>query len=788
MLTWTEPVQYPVSPELAQAVGGHPLVAQTLARRGLGEPAAALGFLDPAFYQPCSALELPDMDVALDRLLYAIQREETICVWGDFDVDGQTATTLLVSALRQVGGRVVYHIPVRASESHGISLQVLHRLIAQESPSLILTCDTGVSAHQAVAYANQCRVEVVITDHHELPAELPPALAVVNPRRLLRPGLPGHPLETLPGVGVAYKLVEALYERLARAEDLEQFLDLVALGIVADVAGLTGDTRYLLQRGLKVLQRAERLGLQIMMGLADLKPARCSEEHIGYLLGPRLNALGRLGDANSVVELLTTQDQERARQLAVELEGLNARRQLLTSQVYHSALALLEQDPGLLDYAALVLAHPAWPAGVIGIVASRLVERFRKPVVLVAAPPGEVGRASARSVDGLDITAAIASQAPLLEGFGGHSMAAGFAIQPEKIPEFRQGIARYVDGLGERPPATLIINDYLPLHELSLDLAAELERLAPYGAGNPPLVLASRAVRLQSYAPFGRNQEHLSVTVEDGLGRSQRLLWWQAGDELLKSETLEKLSAPDYIFDLAYTLRTSTYRGQRDLQVEWVDYRPSQPGIAAQLRPRIQVVDYRQQEHPMPVLSRLLSTEENLQVWAEGEALQKLSQAGLPGAGKFCARHELSPGRGLVIWTAPPSRGVMQEALERVSPQQVWLFSIDPHLDQPEAFITRLAGLVKFALQRQTGRVELERLAAAMAHRQGAVRKGLEWLEARGDIEINGEENNQVKLSAGDRRIQPELELVAQELDLLLEETAAFRAYFDRAEPEFMLS
>lgn len=784
MRTWIDPTHIPVSPELSQAVGGHPLVAQALVRRGLNEPQAALGFLNPDLYHPASPFELPDMDVAVDRLLRAIQGEETICVWGDFDVDGQTSTTLLVSALRQVGAQVVFHIPVRAIESHGIGVPILQQIIEKESPSLMLTCDTGVSAHAAVEYASQRGVEVVITDHHELPAELPPALAVVNPRRVLA----GHPLSTLPGVGVAYKLVEALYESLGCAAELDQFLDLVALGIVADVAELRGDTRYLLQRGLKVLRQGERLGLQVMMDLAELKPERLSEEHIGFVLGPRLNALGRLGDANPVVELLTTHDQGRARQLAVELEGLNARRQLLTSQVFHSALSLLEQDPDLLGDAALVLAHPAWPAGVIGIVASRLVERLQKPVVLVAAPPGELGRASARSVEGVDITAAIASQALLLEGFGGHRMAAGFAIQPDRIPEFRKGLSRHIEQLGELPAASLVIDDYVRLDELSLDMAIELERLAPYGAGNPPLVLASRGVHLQSCAPFGRNREHLSVTVEDEQGASQQFTWWQAGDEFLDSDILERLNSPGCTIDLAYTIRSSTYRGQLELQLVWLDFRPNQPDRQAlHTRPRLEVVDYRKQEHPVAVLSRLLIEEEDLQVWVEGDAIRKLSQVGLPGGRLFHPRHELKPGKGLVIWTAPPSRWVLKETLEQVNPQRVWLFCVDPYLDHPEEFLKRLAGLAKYALQRQGGQVELEKLAAAMAHRQITVRKGLEWLEAKGEIRVESVDNQQVKLSIGDRQSHPQLEQVFLELNLLLEETAAFRTYFYRAESDFML-
>ncbi|MCZ7543431.1 MAG: single-stranded-DNA-specific exonuclease RecJ [Anaerolineae bacterium] len=496
MSLWIDPEAVTVTEALRAAVGGHPLVTEALARRGLTDVDAARAFLDPAYYTPASPFELPDMEPAVARVAGAIDQGERIAVWGDFDVDGQTATTLLVTALRDLGADVTYHIPVREKEGHGVNIPVLRRLI-DEGVRMVLTCDTGVAAHAAVDFAAARGVDVVITDHHDLPPALPDAHAVVNPARLPA----GHALRTLPGVGVAYKLAEALYSRAGRAGDVAQHLDLVALGIVVDVALQTGDTRYLLQRGIEALRRTERPGLLEMMKLADISPAYLTESDIAFGLGPRLNALGRLGDAGVAVEFLTTGDLERARILAAELEGLNARRRMLSDQVYEGALVQIERDPALQADAALVLAHPGWDAGVLGIVASRLVERFHKPAVLIKAPPDGLGRGSARSVEGCDITAAIAAHAAMLAGFGGHPMAAGLSIEPARIDAFRRALSRTVraqcDALAAEP--ALRIDAYLPLSELSLDLARALRRLAPFGAGNPPLTLASRDLALSSY-------------------------------------------------------------------------------------------------------------------------------------------------------------------------------------------------------------------------------------------------------------------------------------------------
>ena len=261
---------------------------------------------------------------AADRLYRAVTRGEKIIVWGDFDADGQTATTLLVSLLRDLQADVAFYIPQRLTESHGIKLEPLKRQLEQHG-NVLLTCDTGIAEHEAIAFAKSQGVTVLVTDHHDLPDELPPADALINPKRL--PST--HPLRSLPGVGVAFKLAQHLWQLAGEPDRADEYLDLVALGIVADVAELTADTRYLLQRGLDRLRHTQRLGLQAILTLAKIDAANFSAEHIGFGLGPRLNALGRLGDANLAVELLTTTNLTRARILASQLEGLNNQRKSL---------------------------------------------------------------------------------------------------------------------------------------------------------------------------------------------------------------------------------------------------------------------------------------------------------------------------------------------------------------------------------------------------------------------------------------------------------------------------
>ena len=782
MTTWIEPQPITLPSGFQNAIGGSPIVANRLVLNGYTQLEPAFAFLDPALYQPASASELPDLDRAADRLHHAIAQGLRICVWGDFDVDGQTATTLLVDVLRDLGARVSHHIPVRAVESHGISLPVL-KSVLQNGLDLLLTCDTGISAHAAIDYAQSSGVEVIVTDHHQLGPSLPPALAVVNPQRLPE----GHPLHSLPGVGVAYQLARRLYELAGRPEAAARQLDLVALGIVADVAHLAGDTRYLLQLGLQALRQSERLGLQSLYARAEINPAHLTEEHIGFVVAPRLNALGRLDDANRIVEFLTTADLSHARQEANYLEQLNNQRKLLTSQVYQGALTQIEQDPGLLDFACLVLNNPAWPAGVVGIVASRLVERFGKPVILVCSPPGQPARGSARSIAGLDITAAIRAQADLLAGFGGHSMAAGLSLQPdpalgdlnEQIGIFRRRLSETILTMtgGQLPQKSLSLDAYLSLADLNLELVSDLNRLAPFGPGNPAPVLACRSLTLLNHAALGREQEHRQLTVQAEGGLPQRVIWWNGASEPL----------PDGLFDLAFTVRSSNFRGQPELQLEWVDFRLQQPA-GPEISPlrRIAIHDLRRQSRIQPLLAELMGeTRASSLVWAEGPLA-----AGLEARDRF----HLEPAISLIIAGIPPGPEELQAALEQVQPEQVVLLGADPGLDDLLPFMQRLLGLVKYALNQRSGQASSDQLAGAMAHRPAAVLAGLELARQRGQIDFAELSGGLLQLQPGPGSSEPPSHPIENPQDAaqlrlqsILDETRAYRSYYLRADPQAII-
>jgi single-stranded-DNA-specific exonuclease len=762
---WLEPHQGEVPPELANYIGGHPLVSQVLFTRGISTIAAARGFLYADEYRPSQPSEIPGLKKAVELIQEAIAHGKKIGVWGDFDVDGQTSTTILVSALKEMGGEVSYHIPVRSAESHGISLPALEKFLAQ-GVDLIVTCDTGITAHDAVDYARQQHIPVIITDHHDLPEALPNAEVIVNPKLLPQ----DHPLSSLPGSGVAYEVAEELWHSSGEEDRAANYLDILALGIVADIALLRGDTRYLLQRGLKSLRDTRRKGLLAMMELTELNQENITEEHIGFVLAPRMNAIGRLDDANSMVELLTTEDMGRARILALELEGMNAQRKLLSDQVYQAAQSQLSADPGLLDEPVLILSHASWPAGVIGLVASKLVEQYHRPVILLSAPVGEAARGSARSIEGINITTAIAANRSMLQGFGGHPMAAGLAIDPDRIPEFRRALSRTVRAMGIaiQKEIDLQIDGYLTLPQLSLGLVEDFERLAPFGAGNPHLVFATRDLRLTGYAAVGRSGEHMQLTIEDELGHTQSSIWWQgAGFQL-----------PESKFDLAYSVRASTYRGQPGVQVEWIDYRNcEQDQLVKLVERRVEVIDMRTVADPIKQLG-LISASNQLLIWGEAGA----------GSQMQCLdRFSVQPAENLVIWTIPPGPFEVRSVLEVVKPVRVYLFADDPGMDDPDSFLRQLAGIVKNRLKKFGGIISLNALAAATAQHTQTILAGLDWLMEQGSVKILLVRDDEIRLGEVNEKTLPNSAERSNRLSALLAESAAYRRYYCTADKDSLV-
>jgi single-stranded-DNA-specific exonuclease len=508
--TWTmRPCPRSEVRKLVTALGVGEATAGVLVRRGYGDPETARAFLaaEAPGHDP---FLLGDVEVACARIRRTIEAGGRICVHGDYDVDGICATALAVTALRGLGADVQWHLPSRFEEGYGISRETLTRL-SQENCSLVLTVDCGITAVEEVAEATAAGLDVVVTDHHR-PGETLPDCPVVA----TRPS--DYPFPELCGTGVVFKLLEAL-----GAEGLDRHLDLVALATVADVVPLLDENRALVAAGMRRLERTSQPGLRALMRVAGVDPAAVDTGAIAFRLAPRINAAGRLGHPGAALELLLTEDEAEAGQLAGELETLNRDRQAVEERILRDAIRQVEEWPEpkrrRLGY---VIAGEDWHRGVIGIVASRLVERFHRPVVLIAgAEPGEDWVGSGRSVSAFDLHGALGACSQLLGRWGGHRAAAGLSIAPGNVEAFAEAFAEHAAGVlspeGLRPvtPVDAVVRG----SELTLGLCEELERLAPFGLGNPNVTLLAVGAELSDLAAVGEGK-HLRLAVTAAGARS----------------------------------------------------------------------------------------------------------------------------------------------------------------------------------------------------------------------------------------------------------------------------
>ena len=764
---WVEPKPVDSSPELLRAFGKEPIIAQALTSRGIHSLDQANIFFDPSKYHPTSPEAFPDLARAVERIQKAIRSDQTIGIWGDFDVDGQTATALLVTCLKMIGAKVEFHIPIRAEESHGINPVGLKAFL-KKGINLLVSCDTGISAIDAIELAHQQEVDVIITDHHSLPELLPPAFAIINPNQLPA----DHNFRFLSGVGTAYQLAKALLENTGYSNEIAPLLDLVALGTVADLAYLNGENRYLVQSGLIQLRKNLRTGLKELLGLNEVNPALLSEEHISFIIAPRLNAIGRLDDANPMVDFLTTTDKKVAQKIAFELEDWNFKRKLAVDQVYQAAIQQFEKDPFLLKVPILLLAQKNWPAGVIGIVASRLVNQFYKPVIILSIDEKGVAHGSARSIEGVDINHLISTQKDFLITFGGHPMAAGLAIKADLISQFKINIEQTILQLfpDRKIQPEIKIDGSLPLTSINLELAELIEKLAPFGPGNPPVILASRNLELISHSVVGKDQQHLKVRVLDQAGISKEVLWWQGNGSPL----------PQGRFDLAFTIRASNFQGKRDIQMEWIAFRETVDdsiNIVNQVPYKIE--DHRREDGDTALKLLLAIGDQKPIYWGENIILPIIPMVD---------RTQLSSGNLLVVVTIPPRREILKAAFDIVKPREVVLFGLNPQSDQPNEILKNLMGFIHFAINHKDGVLNEGSIAARTSQPLVAVETGIRLIAAQGDITILSSKIPLIKIGRGGQFDQEKVEKYNRDLQIILTENIAYRQHYLIADPNNLLS
>lgn len=555
----------PLQGKLSRELGLSPAVAQILINRGIRDREQGNLFLSPRLDHLPPPREMKDMDAAVERIVRALERKEKLAIYGDYDVDGVTATSLLLLFFQELGVQAEFYIPDRAREGYGLRGETITRF-RERGITLVITVDCGISDREALELARANGVDVIVTDHHEPPEQLPPACALLNPKRAGDP----FPFKGLAGVGIALYLAMGVRTRLresggwgdGREPNLRSYLDLVALGTIADVAPMEGVNRILVKFGLEEMGRRDaRPGIRALKEVSGVAEGPVDASQVAFRLGPRLNAAGRLGRGDIGVHLLTAQQIGEARPLAHQLDRENTRRQQLEEELLRDVEVMIAAQPELLAGKSLVLGREGWPVGLLGLAASRLVEAYYRPTVLISFE-GDRGRGSARSIPSFHLYQGIKGCAPMLEGFGGHAMAAGLALCKENLEGFRRRFEEIASPLTEADltPA-LHLDARLGLPDLSEALILELHRLAPFGPGNPEPLFEARGLQVVESRLLGNSRSHLRLKLhQDGLlreaiGFGLGHLFVRHGDRV----------------DLAFEATINEWQGRRTVQLRLRD-------------------------------------------------------------------------------------------------------------------------------------------------------------------------------------------------------------------------
>lgn len=538
--------------KLVKKRGLDAIAAKLLAERGIDTEAALDQFLTADLANLHDPFLLHDMEKAVLRIRQAIEQGEQILVYGDYDADGMTSASIVKEALEMIGAEVQVYLPNRFTDGYGPNLSIYKYFIEQQAISLIVTVDNGVAGHEAVAYAQEQGVDVIVTDHHSMPDELPDAFAIVHPEHAEAQ----YPFKHLAGCGVAFKLACALLDTIPT-----EFLDLVAIGTIADMVSLTDENRIMVKVGLEILKETERLGLQELLQLSDIAPETISEETVGFTIAPQLNALGRLDDPNPAIELLTGFDDEEAQAIASEIKAKNEERKELVQTIYEEAMSMVD-----LSKPVQVLAKEGWHPGVLGIVAGRILESISQTIIVLNIENGSA-KGSARSLEVVNIFDALKEHRAIFTAFGGHAGAAGMTLPVENLATLSEILCQYIEdqAIDTSVKNNLIIDEELHLADLSLDTVKSLERLAPFGMDHKQPIFWLKDFQTVQARTMGQNNAHLKLKVSQE-GASFDLVAFNQGALVQEFQQAQGL-------ELAVTLSVNVWNGQTSLQLMLVDAR-----------------------------------------------------------------------------------------------------------------------------------------------------------------------------------------------------------------------
>ena len=685
------------------------LIKRLLHSRGITSDEDIKEFLNPLEMKLTHPKAFCDMEKCVERLSSAIDNGEKIVIHGDFDADGVTSTSLLYRTFKHLGADVNYFIPDREKEGHGFDTKALVQIMTKVKPKVIISCDCGISDVDAVNFLNSFKIDVIITDHHEAPEVLPKAYGIINPKapNSLDENLSAkqiNSLASLAGVGVAFKVAQALLEKYNKLEFIYEILPYVAVGTVADIVPLIGENRYFVTKGLELISNGKHWGLSRLLESAGYK-GQITSEQIAFGIAPRINASGRLDTVDAAIKVLISDNKQEIEMAIQTLNEFNKIRQELCQNIFAEADEMVKAEGN--RNPAIVLFNKEWHIGIIGIVASMLVEKYYKPTFLMTySDETKQFRCSARSVEGINLYDAISANAELFDGFGGHAMAAGLAFSEEKssFETVKSALCKTVKEMSQGKDLKPFINIDLELmpDDITLDLVEQISQLEPFGACNPSPVFALKNLQIKEKRLMGENKNHLRLTCQAGTSEFNCIRWKDGDISLVKGDTL----------DLAFHPQKNEFNGVTSIQLIIDDIhspflKEEETSVTQKL------YDHRKKTDILPQVNDYVkNSKQNILIFAESKSiLDKLKPFGELFA-RTITRDNLRPCDSLMFFDYPADRETFDSILNHTNPLALHFMNYDIKNMDEEEFLKTVWGMLKFACHNNGGKVELRRCAS----------------------------------------------------------------------------
>ena len=753
------------------------LIKRLLFSRGIKTDKEIYEFLHPLEMTPYDPNVFVDMEKTIERLSNAVDNNEKIVIYGDFDADGVTSTSLLYKTFKYLGADVNYFIPDRDKQGHGFDTKALVKLMTTVKPKVIISVDCGISDVEAVNFINSFKIDVIITDHHEAPEELPKAFAIINPKapNALDENLTAKDIESLTslaGVGVAFKVAQGLLKHYNKTEFVYEILPFVAVGTISDIVPLIGENRYLVTKGLELISQGKHYGIKRLLESAGYKVEKgITSENIAFGVAPRINASGRLDTVEDAVKILISDNKQEIETSVISLNNFNKVRQELCQNMFLEAEEMLKQEGN--RNPAIILYKPEWHIGIIGIVASKLVEKYYKPAFLMTySEETQQFRCSARGVEGLSLYDIINANSELLDGFGGHKLAAGLYFSKEKssFEQVKSALNKTIKEMlnGQELKPFIDVDAEVYPTDINVELVEEISQMEPFGASNPSPIFAMKNLKIKEKRLMGENKDHLRLTVQSGTCEFT-CVRWQMGDISL---------VPGDMIDIAFHPQINEYNGNISVQLIIDDIHSDMLKDDEPQEVGLKLYDHRKKTNILPLVNDYVkNSKQNIMIFAESKAVKDLLTPFSNLITKTFTREKVTPCDALMFFDYPADKETFDYIIEEARPSSIHFMNYNIKYFDDKEFLTTFIKMLRYAEHNNEGKVNFLRCSSALGKSVETVLTLLDLFEDVDFIKISEKNHEFYKIQLNEiKDLSPVLHNEKfQEVKNLIEECEKFQ-------------